>query len=219
MLERLLSKATNWASQHFEDPALPGDLTVDDLDAKIAELDHKREEQRQTLDQFSEEYRSVARKAGSVDPDRLRYIREELKLFILAYAEARRAYAKTMTGLNVLRRWRLAASSEEESARPDVELDHVSTAPPKPPTIALEKLKALRERVLEGPAGSGGSVATADEGFEVERLVDAVVTAARNDEPLPGLHELLANDAEDDVPLKQEDCQDGSSAGDATSIE
>lgn len=41
MLETLLSKAPTWLSQRFEDSPLPGDLTMTEVDEKIAELERR----------------------------------------------------------------------------------------------------------------------------------------------------------------------------------
>lgn len=102
MFETLLSRAPTWLSQRFEDSPVPGDLTVAEVDEKIAELERRLDDQRDALRALGAEYRTVAKRAATNEGVELAEVRVEIRTVIQRYLARRKAFERTHTALRFL---------------------------------------------------------------------------------------------------------------------
>jgi hypothetical protein len=164
--------------------------------------------------------KSCKRYYRAAEESELPRVRSDLDGVIQRYRGRRRAFTKTLTGLQFLQRLSLSSRHGERVDGFDVDWGDLRTNAPRLPPSEQDDLELWLDddrgrnagSLWHGVDGTGpchgelnGDGTGIALGLREAPLVEPVVTSARNDDPIPSLDELFAEDDEDDLGRGEDD--------------
>ncbi|MFC6954821.1 hypothetical protein [Halorubellus litoreus] len=199
MLASILSKAKAWL---FDDPEDTDDLTdlgEMELQQRIRELERRTTGRREQLESLRDRYRSAVDRAGRVEEPELVSVRADLTAVLERTAFTRAKFLQAIRAKGFLSRLALAKRSDASIEGFDFDRDAVPTVVRDPvgnglqpdgrtPTVGFDPPSDPEDLDAWGTRELG----------DVESYVDDVVAAARGDDPVPALLELIETDEDEE---------------------